>query len=104
MTTGDDPRPVTVPVRPQLVNRSPEKSVYCSCRCDGPEGTGPFCACPSGFECAPLVASFGTSGNSFAGSYCIKAGTGVEDPSSLANGAVCDARVHAPRPIGCEEP
>lgn len=91
MTTGDHPVPVTVPVPPQLVDRRPEESVYCSCRCDGPAGQGPFCACPSGFECAKLVDAYGTEGGAqAAGSYCIKAGTGVDDPTTLSNGAVCD--------------
>jgi hypothetical protein len=41
--------PVSVPVPPQLVERPAADVVHCSCRCDGPEGTGPFCACPGGF-------------------------------------------------------
>jgi hypothetical protein len=81
MTTGAPSQPVSVPVVAQLADRGADVSVYCSCRCDGPAGTGPFCACPGGFECAPLVQSFGTgSGEQLAGSYCIKAGTGVSAP------------------------
>ena len=71
-TTGDNPVPVTVPVKPQL----PDTSVYCSCRCDGPAGAGPYCACPDGFECTHLVDTYGTDGGrEVAGSYCTKTGT-----------------------------
>ena len=96
MTTGPNPVPVAGPVPPQLVNRPPEKAVYCSCRCDGPAGEGPYCACPSGFECAHLVDDYGTGTEStFSGSYCIKAGTGVDDPASLANGPVCNRAIQS---------
>jgi hypothetical protein len=76
---------VTVPVNPQLVSRRPESSVYCSCRCDGPPGEAPFCACPDGFECRHLIDDYGnTSSNQITGSYCIKAGTAVPDPTKIA--------------------
>jgi hypothetical protein len=93
---------ITVPVAPQLVARSPEKSVYCSCRCDGPAGEGPFCACPSGFECAHLVDSYGTAGGAqFTGSYCIKAGTGVPDPGKIPQNNCSDPGGDLPPPGGC---
>jgi hypothetical protein len=96
---------VKVAVDPQLLVRSPEKSVYCSCRCDGP-GEGPFCACPSGFECSKLVDAFGTAeGAQIAGSYCIKSGTGVPDPTKIDQ---TECNIHgvtnAPRPEGCGNP
>jgi len=54
-------------------------AAYCSCRCDGPEGTGPFCACPGDFECRPMISDFGVESSShLVGSYCVKSGT-VED-------------------------
>jgi hypothetical protein len=81
--------PVAVPVEPQLVSRRPDDAVYCSCRCDGPEGTGPFCACPSGFECAHLVDDTGNGHAELAGSYCIKAGTAVTNPVELDSGPAC---------------
>jgi hypothetical protein len=81
---------VSVPVKPQLVARPPSDTLFCSCHCDGPEGTGPFCACPSGFECAPLV----PPGVPLVGSYCIKQGTRVTDPQALADGPTCDAVLH----------
>ena len=54
-------------------NRLSDSEVYCSCRCDGPAGAGPFCACPSGFECTPFMADVGlASTKAVAGSYCMK--------------------------------
>jgi hypothetical protein len=72
---------VSVAVPPQLVHRAPEDTVTCSCRCDGPEGTGPFCACPAGFECRKLVDDLGLPPPGpylLSGSYCIKAGTAYD--------------------------
>jgi len=83
---------VTVPVEPQLVSQRPDVAVYCSCRCDGPDGTGPFCACPSGFECTALVANIGERGSASAGSYCVKAGTAVSDPAVLSGTPACSAQ------------
>jgi len=80
-TSGPDPVPVTVPVMSQITIRPASDAVYCSCRCDGPPGAGPFCDCPTGFDCAPLL---GTSGapqpDALAGSYCVKSGTLVTAP------------------------
>ena len=84
---------VSVNVAPELVARPPSNSVYCSCRCDGPAGTGPFCACPASYECAPLVNDVGGA-HSLAGSYCIETGTAVQDPTALASGPACDAAAH----------
>jgi len=67
--------PVAVPVRAQLVDRRASDAVYCSCRCGG-SGPGPFCACPSGYECSTVVPDVGIGSSSvIEGSYCIKAGT-----------------------------
>jgi hypothetical protein len=100
-TTGPNPVPVQVPVRPQLVARSPEDAVYCSCRCDGPDPTAAYCACPSGFECTKLVDDYGSAGgDSVAGSYCIKSGTAVIDVTQVPQ-AACNAALPSPRPIGC---
>jgi hypothetical protein len=43
----------------------------CTCRCDGPEGTGPLCDCGSGFECKELIKDFGLSNSNLVGSYCV---------------------------------
>jgi hypothetical protein len=66
---------VATAVKPQLVDRRPEDAILCSCHCAGPEGTGPFCQCPSGFECAPVIDFTFGEFDELAGSYCIKAGT-----------------------------
>jgi hypothetical protein len=82
--------PVEGPVAPQLVDRPPSDAIYCSCRCDGPEGSD-LCACPTGFECRHLIDDLGLgSAEEYAGSYCIKAGTYVEDSVALAEGPRCD--------------
>jgi hypothetical protein len=86
--------PVTTDVKPQLLSRSPSDAVYCSCHCDGPEGTGPFCACPGGFECLKLVDDIGLGHAELAGSYCIKVGTAFSDPTALASGPTCDRALH----------
>lgn len=78
--TTPDGKPVTAPIDPQLVDRRAEDVVTCSCRCDGPAGTGDFCTCPDGFECVQLLLDPGLGGyENLAGSYCIKAGTAYED-------------------------
>jgi hypothetical protein len=77
-------------VPPQLVARPPSDAIYCSCRCDGPDGAD-LCACPAGFECRPLIHDIGLAqAAAYAGSYCIKAGTFVEDPNALGAGPRCD--------------
>ncbi len=53
------------------VEASPPSEGVCSCRCDGPEGSGPFCACLEGFTCTHLIEDLGIGNASFAGSYCI---------------------------------
>lgn len=65
------------------LGRKPDQAVYCSCRCDGPDKTQDYCQCPSGFECTPLIPDIGNGTTSIAGSYCIKSGTDVSDPTSL---------------------
>lgn len=80
---------IKVPVDPQLVFRSAEDTVYCSCRCKGPDPTAVYCECPSGFECAELVREIGVEGRGqLVGSYCVKPGT-VYDP------------IHPPDPQEC---
>ncbi|HEX7668282.1 MAG TPA: hypothetical protein VF395_01805, partial [Polyangiaceae bacterium] len=79
--------PVNVPVNPQLVSRRPSDSVYCSCRCDGPDTTALYCRCPGGFECKHLVTDYGFGSAQFAGSFCIKSGT---DYTPGIGGSVCD--------------
>jgi hypothetical protein len=81
---------VSVPVLPQRADRRPEVSVYCSCRCDGPDPNARYCECPSGFECAEIVESRtnqNTGQAQLAGSYCIRTGSDV-DPATVRP-AVC---------------
>jgi hypothetical protein len=79
-------------VDPQLQNRQAVDTVYCSCRCGGPEGAddggASFCECPSGFVCEPLVDDMGLGKGNLAGSYCVKQGT-TYDPGAF-EGFRCD--------------
>lgn len=44
----------------------------CTCRCDGPKGTGPLCSCAEGFTCKDLIKDWGGLGNAhLVGSYCV---------------------------------
>lgn len=80
---------IRVPVDPQLIFRAAEDTVYCSCRCKGPEPDAVYCECPSGFTCAELVRNIGVPGRGqLVGSYCVKPGT-VYDP------------IHPPDPQEC---
>jgi hypothetical protein len=81
---------ITVPVEPQIVARNAENTVYCSCRCKGPDANARYCECPSGYECSELVRELGLPGRAqLAGSYCVKAGT-VYNPRAAGNPDTCD--------------
>lgn len=41
------------------------RRAFCTCRCDGDPGTGPFCACPADARCERLVEFGGRSGGGF---------------------------------------
>ena len=44
----------------------------CTCRCDGPTASTPFCSCGDGFECRVEVLAIGLLANDeIAGSYCV---------------------------------
>ena len=44
----------------------------CTCRCDGPQGTGPLCSCGSDFVCERLIRDVAGLGNDhLVGSYCM---------------------------------
>jgi hypothetical protein len=77
--TPDGQEAVDVAVDPQLVDRRPVKSVYCSCRCAGINGVtndgAPYCECPSGFRCEDLIKDFGLGNKQLAGGYCVKENT-----------------------------
>lgn len=70
---------VNVPVAAQLVKRPPSSAVYCSCRCDGARKDAPYCECPSGFQCRPLIDDIGLGNSQLAGSYCVRSGSDDEN-------------------------
>jgi len=62
-------------VAPQYVARSSTVASICSCRCAG-GGSGPFCSCPTGMQCAPLIGEMGLPNDGdYAGSYCVPDGS-----------------------------
>jgi hypothetical protein len=70
---------IQVPVEPQYMDRRAEDTVYCSCRCAGPDPSARYCSCPSGFTCEPLVDDLGLGEKGqLAGSYCIRNDTRYE--------------------------
>ncbi|HEU5077026.1 MAG TPA: hypothetical protein VFU02_22705 [Polyangiaceae bacterium] len=103
-TDGDQAgESIDVPVKAWRVERSPDESVYCSCRCDGPDEDAQYCECPSGYSCEELVPDLGASEatrtrRQLAGSYCIKAGTSYR-PSQRET----DCRTE-PEAASCPEP
>lgn len=66
---------VQVPVEPQLKERRADATVYCSCRCEGPDKNASYCECPSGYSCSPLVPDLGLGQAQLVGKYCLKNGT-----------------------------
>lgn len=95
---------ITVPVDPQLVERNADNTVYCSCRCDGPDPNARYCECPSGYECTELVRELGLPGRAqLAGSYCVKAGT-VYNPRGPLNSQTCTADREQPECGNGENP
>jgi hypothetical protein len=82
---------VKVTVKAQLAERTADKAVYCSCRCDGPDPNARYCECPSGFLCEELIKDQGLGKGQLAGSYCVKEGTEynpTKKPTALcSNGA-----------------
>ncbi len=83
---------VMVAVEPQLLDRRAETTVYCSCRCEGPDKTANYCECPSGYTCAPLVPDLGLGQSQLVGKYCLKNGTeyaGVVRSTSTCSGDQC---------------
>jgi hypothetical protein len=91
---GDDPNltnidAITVPVDSQRIYRNAQDTVYCSCRCDGPDKSAAYCTCPSGYQCSELVRELGLPGKAeLAGSYCVKNGT-VYDPQTTVPADTC---------------
>ncbi|MEO8903984.1 MAG: hypothetical protein ABI627_20885 [Polyangiaceae bacterium] len=67
--------PITQVVLPQRSDRTADKAVYCSCRCDGDDKNARYCKCPSGYACSHLVDDLHLGGGQLAGSYCVRDGT-----------------------------
>jgi hypothetical protein len=83
---------ITVPVKSQKLSRNADDTVYCSCRCHGPDPDARYCECPSGYECIELVRELGLPGKSqLAGSYCTKSGTIYSAKDSTASATTCAA-------------
>jgi hypothetical protein len=72
---GDPTRKISVPVNAQLFDRTADRAVYCSCRCDGEDKNARYCKCPSGYACDHLVDDLHLGGGQLAGSYCVRDGT-----------------------------
>jgi hypothetical protein len=93
---------VGVPVAPQIVDRQADRSVYCSCRCDGPDPNARYCECPSGYSCVNLVEDLKLGKGALqqlAGSYCIKDGTQFDETEINREQCRLD-----PGPPNCGEP
>ena len=83
-TTGERTEDqITVPVRAWNTERSAKQTVYCSCRCDGPDANARYCECPDGYTCTSLVPKMGLPGEQLVGSYCIKQGTEYAEADAL---------------------
>ena len=94
--TGDPNLGAKNVVNPQLLSRTAEKAVYCSCRCanaDGKTDDGSnYCDCPDGFTCTHLVDSIGKGNEGLTGSFCIKAGSQY-DKADPNGGNTCDPNI-----------
>lgn len=86
-------------VEAQCVHRTPSEAVVCSCRCanasGGVDDAGPYCTCPSGFDCTQLVPGIGVADQGLTGAYCIKSGTEYDplDGSACGPTTLCDPKV-----------
>jgi hypothetical protein len=103
--SGDDPPcktitglPVKTAVAAWDTDRLAHDSVYCSCRCDGPDPSANYCKCPSGFSCQHLVDSYGLGKEQLRGSYCVRDGSGYQ--AEQQGGPTCATDPETP---GCSE-
>jgi len=79
------------------VDRRPDRAVYCSCRCDGPDPNARYCKCPTGFECSLLINPNDRLGAAeLSGSYCIKNGTAFGTGTNTSQ--VCQPNTPTPPP------
>ncbi len=101
-TSGPENR-IGVAVNKQFNKRLATNSVYCSCRCDGPDPNARYCKCPTGFQCVKLLDLVTRlRSTELAGNYCIKDGTefinGTTDPGHACQ--VTDPAVSPPGECG----
>jgi hypothetical protein len=67
---------IKVEVNKQYDRRKAVDTVYCSCRCNGPDAAARYCKCPTAYQCVELLNTIkGLGGTELAGSYCVKEGT-----------------------------
>ncbi|MEI9938857.1 MAG: hypothetical protein WDO69_16690 [Pseudomonadota bacterium] len=100
---GDETKKILVNVDPQLRDRTADKAVYCSCRCDGEDSNARYCKCPSGYACTHLVDDLHLGGAQLAGSYCQRDGTGYL-PSQTTNDCTPLGYPTVPGAPNCGEP
>ena len=83
-------------VTPQCATRTAEKTVYCSCRCDGPDPNAKYCKCPDGFGCKKLEdldlgAAVAKGSSQLAGSYCVRDDDATDRACEIADQKSCKA-------------
>jgi hypothetical protein len=98
-SSGNKAELVQTSVLPQCALRPARDSVYCSCRCDGPDPNAKYCECPSGFTCTPfpeldLGAAVAKGSGNLSGSYCVK-DSDVNPTTKLVNYAPNDCQQSA---------
>jgi hypothetical protein len=102
--------PVTVPVEAQLEARPPTDSVYCSCRCDGPDPNAEYCDCGEGFICVEMADLVIPGYEDRLGSYCVKADAPrssddiTERRCDAATSSCGDASEYSLEALGIEPP
>jgi hypothetical protein len=93
-SSGAKAEVIEVSVLPQCKSRQAKDTVYCSCRCDGPDKSAKYCDCPSGFSCTPLEefdlgAAVSKGSANLRGSYCIKSEDVTPANKLKYTGALC---------------
>ncbi len=74
---------------PSAGARRAENSVYCSCRCDGPDANAKYCSCPGGYTCKKFTefdvgAAVSGGSSQLRGSYCVKEKTDYIEGSCIS--------------------
>jgi hypothetical protein len=91
------------PIKANCTDRTADKAVYCSCRCENSEGKtddgAVYCQCPSGFTCSQLVQPIGVGNAGLTGGYCIKQKTDYAPGTSCSN--TCQAGTSPGQPGYC---